>query len=77
VAILAVPSYKALRCRDYTYVEYETSEREFYDRRRDPYQLLNLVSRMSPQLLSQQSARLATLATCAGASCRASEDAHW
>jgi arylsulfatase A-like enzyme len=73
-AQLAIPTYKGLRCRDSTYVEYETGERELYDLRRDPHQLLNIQSQMPPALLRQQAALLGELATCAGASCRAAED---
>jgi hypothetical protein len=56
-------------------VEDETGEGEFCDLVDDPPQLLNLQSRVPPALLSQRSARLAELATYAGATCRTPETA--
>jgi arylsulfatase A-like enzyme len=38
---LRVPSYRGIRDENYTYVEYATGEREYYDLRADPYQLTN------------------------------------
>ncbi len=74
-----IPSYKALRTTEYTYVEWQSFnggiEVELYDLRQDPYQLFNLLStppgRAQYQKLAQQfSYRLKALEQCSGASCR-------
>ncbi len=70
-----VPPYRALRTADAVYVEYETGDRELYDVRHDPYQLGNLAEEADPALIEVFSTRLAEIATCAGDSCRAAEDA--
>jgi N-acetylglucosamine-6-sulfatase len=41
------PSYEALRTRASLYVEYADGEREYYNLRRDPFELRNLASRLS------------------------------
>ena len=41
------PSYEALRSRSSLYVEYATGEREYYDLRRDPFELDNLAATLS------------------------------
>lgn len=74
-----IPSYKALRTTEYTYVEWQSFnggiEVELYDLHRDPYQLFNLLStspgRAQYQKLAQQlGQRLRQLEQCNGASCR-------
>ena len=74
-----IPSYKALRTTEYTYVEWQSFnggiEVELYDLHRDPYQLFNLLStppgRAQYQKLAQQlGQRLRQLEQCSGASCR-------
>jgi arylsulfatase A-like enzyme len=67
-------SFNALRTRDHTYVEYATGERELYDLQRDPFQLDNIAASADPALVRRLSAWLKSLATCAGAECRATED---
>ncbi len=42
------PSYEALRSQRSLYVEYATGEREYYDLRRDPFELNNLAGALSP-----------------------------
>lgn len=41
------PTYDALRTENFTYVRYETGEREYYDRRSDPWELRNVWDRLS------------------------------
>ncbi len=77
-----IPSYRALRSTEFTYVEWRTEnpftgnlELELYDLRRDPYQLFNLLStpygRSHYQpLVQQMQQRLRQLETCKGASCQ-------
>jgi hypothetical protein len=66
--------FNAIRTRDHTYVEYATGERELYDLQRDPFQLDNIAASADPALVRRLSAWLRSLATCAGAECRATED---
>lgn len=78
-----IPSYRALRTEDYTYIEWDYKdlkdndihELELYDLRRDPYQLENLLSTPTGELeysnlLQKLQGRLKALAKCSGKSCR-------
>ncbi|CAI7974351.1 N-acetylglucosamine-6-sulfatase [Frankia sp. Hr75.2] len=79
---LDLPPWSALRTEDYLYVRWydvdrapRVHERELYDLTADPYQLTNLLA--TPQgktenatLVAELDARLDTLTTCSGASCR-------
>jgi N-acetylglucosamine-6-sulfatase len=70
--------YAGLRTVDRLYVEYGTGERELYDYRRDPYELDNLLADWNgytptgaaKKMGARFAARLQTLRTCAGATCR-------
>jgi N-acetylglucosamine-6-sulfatase len=42
------PSYEAIRTPQSLYVEYATGEREYYDLRRDPFELRNVAAALSP-----------------------------
>jgi arylsulfatase A-like enzyme len=70
---IRVPFYRALRNSQYLYVEYDDSNqvRQLYDIRKDPFELHNIASTASPLVLGLLSARLAYLANCHGAQCRA------
>jgi len=59
-----------LRSANYAYTELESNEKELYDMRNDPYQLVNLYRRADPTVLQTLSARMAQLVNCRGASCR-------
>ncbi|MEH2072476.1 MAG: sulfatase [Nostoc sp.] len=72
--VLKIPTYQAIRTRDYTYVEYETGAKELYNIKKDPYQLKNLASTADPALLKQLADRLSKLRTCEADSCPAIED---
>jgi N-acetylglucosamine-6-sulfatase len=69
-----IPTYQALRTQDYTYVEYDTGEKELYDIKKHPDQLNNLASTADPALLKQLAEQLNKLRTCEADSCRAIED---
>ena len=69
------PPYLALRTEQYLYVEYANGDRELYDLHADPYQLQNLAATADPALLAELAANLDRLRLCAGADCRAAEDA--
>ncbi|MBO3751349.1 sulfatase [Streptosporangiaceae bacterium NEAU-GS5] len=70
------PSYAVLRTGRFSYVEYDTGERQLYDLDADPYELRNLVSTANPALLAALSARLAELRACSGPSCRTADAAE-
>ncbi|MEV6305544.1 sulfatase [Actinoplanes sp. NPDC051861] len=61
------PTYDALRTASFTYVENVDGTREYYDRRSDPYQMLNLAGKLDPERLTELSAALRRLARCEGA----------
>jgi arylsulfatase A-like enzyme len=75
VAPIDSPPYLALRTEQYLYVEYANGERELYDMQTDPYQLQNLAATADPALLAELAANMHHLRLCAGADCRAAEDA--
>lgn len=64
------PDFAGLRTKKYTYVEYETGEKELYDLAKDPYQLNNIAKSANVDLLKELSTRLAEMMKCAGESCR-------
>ena len=61
-------SYKAIRTRHAVYVEYVDGEREYYNLRRDPYELRNTAALLSRPQRKSLHGRLRALSTCAGAS---------
>lgn len=61
------PDYEAMRTRDALYVEYATGEREYYDLRKDPYEVDNIAGSLSPAQLAVLHATLRGLAQCRGA----------
>lgn len=68
-----IPTYQALRTKDYTYVEYAMGERELYDLRSDPEQLQNIYSKADASLLQQLAGQLETLRNCAGVNCQVAD----
>jgi arylsulfatase A-like enzyme len=60
------PSYEAIRTPHEVYVEYVDGEVEYYDIRRDPYELRNTVRSLSPARRARLHATLRALATCRG-----------
>lgn len=68
------PSYEAMRTSDYMYVEYVDGTREFYDLKRDPDELDNLVSRLPAATLRGLHKNLVALESCHGArACQAAD----
>jgi N-acetylglucosamine-6-sulfatase len=63
------PSYEAIRTRDETYVEYENGEREYYDLRRDPDQLVNRYGALSQERADALHAAIRGLSRCRGEGC--------
>ena len=68
------PWLKALRTKNYLYVDYKTGEHELYDLREDPHQLHNIYSTASPELRARLEAQLDALRQCKGAQCRVAEN---
>jgi len=60
------PSYEAIRSRHGLYVEYATGEREFYDLRRDPFELDNLAGTLSRARLRRLHRTLVGIEACHG-----------
>lgn len=68
---IMIPSYSALRTDRALYVEYETSEIELYNLRRDPYQLRSLHNHpRAGSVLPGLASQLEALRTCTGTGCR-------
>jgi N-acetylglucosamine-6-sulfatase len=60
------PSYEALRSSSALYVEYATGEREFYELRRDPFELDNLAGGLSLARAAQLHRTLVGIERCHG-----------
>jgi N-acetylglucosamine-6-sulfatase len=60
------PSYEAIRTKRSLYVEYATGEREFYDLRRDPFELHNLAATLSRARLRRLHRTLLEIEACHG-----------
>jgi N-acetylglucosamine-6-sulfatase len=73
-AKLGIPEFHGIRISGYTYVQYNTGEKELYDLTKDPYELDNLASKADPALVKQFADRVAELVKCKADSCRAAED---
>jgi arylsulfatase A-like enzyme len=69
-ALDRIPEYHGLRTARYTYVEYETGERELYDLSRDPSELNNIALTTPRPMLRKLHRRLRALERCSGAACR-------
>jgi arylsulfatase A-like enzyme len=68
------PTWQGVRTRQYTYVEYDTGERELYDNTADPYQLNNLAQTADRSLVGELSTLTAQLNICRADDCRQLED---
>lgn len=69
------PAFQAMRGEDWLYVEYSDGWRERYDLAADPYELRNRAAESDAATMARLHAALADLSACAGARCRAAEDA--
>jgi N-acetylglucosamine-6-sulfatase len=72
-ATTLMPTYQGVRVEtdieSALYVQHDTSEEEFYDFRKDPYQLNSAVAG-NPSAVNRLNARMKVLAACQGVSCR-------
>jgi N-acetylglucosamine-6-sulfatase len=63
--------FDGIRTRNYLYAEYANGDREFYDLRKDPYELTSQhANPVYETLRASLATRLHRLVTCAGATCR-------
>jgi N-acetylglucosamine-6-sulfatase len=60
------PSYNALRTGNGTYVEYSNGDTEYYNLRKDPYELSNATKALSPVSRGRLHAKLAAISECSG-----------
>lgn len=67
--------FAGVRTDQYTYVEYDSGEGEFYDRAIDPYQLENTFDTMPDELRTALHLRLEVLRVCSQEACRTAEAA--
>lgn len=63
-------AFSGLRCTGFTYVEWKSGNREFYDLNSDPWQLQNISSSLTVDQLSALSVHLHELASCSGTRCQ-------
>ena len=69
-AASAYPAHFGVRAAGFKLVEYGTGEREVYDLKNDPDELVNLRSRISRKWINQVAQLARDLASCAGEACR-------
>ncbi|MCE0534569.1 sulfatase [Kineosporia rhizophila] len=60
------PNYAALRHRDWLYVKYNNGQREYYDLTSDPYEMNNIVGKITKKRLLTLDRRLKDVRQCAG-----------
>lgn len=66
-------SYRGVRTRRYTYVDYSTYRTELYDRRHDPHQLTNVAGDPAYRAVERElQRRTRALRSCSGRTCRRS-----
>ncbi|MER6423893.1 sulfatase [Streptomyces sp. NPDC001137] len=63
------PNYHAMRTDSYTYVEYDSGAKEYYNLRTDPDELHNIAGRLSRSRLAKLHDALTRLENCRGGSC--------
>jgi N-acetylglucosamine-6-sulfatase len=68
------PWLKALRTKNYLYVEYKTGEHELYDLREDPHELHNEYAKAPAEIKQRLEEQLDALRQCSAEECRAAED---
>jgi arylsulfatase A-like enzyme len=61
-----LPTYRALRSTRFTYVEYATGQREYYERSTDPYQIDNIYRSVPHRTITDLHRQLAALTGCSG-----------
>ncbi|HEU5029832.1 MAG TPA: sulfatase [Spirillospora sp.] len=64
------PTYQAVRTANELYVEYENGEHEYYDLKRDPWELNNIWNSVPEARKAELHSLLSSYRTCRGANCR-------
>ncbi len=62
-------TYEAIRTATYLYVQYADGEHEFYDLRRDPFELYNVYGSLNAGQHAQLTSELRRMARCVGPNC--------
>ena len=60
------PSYKAMRTGAGTYVEYSNGDTEYYNLRKDPYELSNTAKSLTPLARGRLHTQLTAISECSG-----------
>jgi N-acetylglucosamine-6-sulfatase len=69
--LIEEPSFKAIRTERYMYAEHRTDERELYDLKNDPFELVSRHTDAAYASVRRQlAAELQKLRSCAGSGCR-------
>jgi len=68
------PAYKLFRTRDFKYIEYETGEKEFYDLRLDPNELINTYEKLHQEQKRKLHLHLQKMQKSSRDKCREVED---
>lgn len=68
------PEYQLLRTRDIKYIEYSTGEKEFYDLRGGPDELLNTYEDLNIEQKNILQLQLDKMKNCTNENCRELED---
>lgn len=73
-AVLAgPPPFDGVRTARYTYVEYQSGEKELYDHQTDPAQLANIATTADPMIVAGLAAVVRAMHGCQGDACRTAE----
>ena len=69
--LIEEPIFKAIRTERYMYAEHRTGEKELYDLKKDPFELVSRDGHAAyASIQAQLATRLHKLQNCAGAGCR-------
>jgi arylsulfatase A-like enzyme len=71
--LLAPHGFEALVTQQWLYIESGLGDVELYNRKVDPYELVNVAGSTSPVILSQLKSQLNALKACAGETCRTAD----
>ena len=67
------PTYAVLKDTGFTYTRYATGEREYYNLRKDPYQVESKHRNLDPDRRRRLEQKISRLVNCVGSSCRTAD----